>query len=109
MITNDIKMNNIPKRIFLNVGDLEDSNIDFAELRDVTWSAERIYDTDVEYILKPSQAKKSVARLAKEANGRSRACRTCKYLKRCTPEISELCCKAFVEGYTKGYKQGRKI
>ena len=100
-------MKNIPKRIFLNVGDLEDSNIDFAELHDVTWSAERINDTDIEYILKPSKAKKSVARLAKEANGRSRACRTCKYLKRCTPEISEICCKAFEEGYTKGYKQGR--
>lgn len=45
-------MKNIPKRIFLNVGDLEDSNIDFAELRDVTWSDDRIYDTDIEYILK---------------------------------------------------------
>ena len=102
-------MNNIPKRIFLQVGNLEDSNIDFAELRDVTWSAERIYKTDIEYILKPAKAKKSVKEMAKETNGRSRACRTCKYLKRCTHEISELCCKAFVEGYTKGYKKGRKI
>lgn len=102
-------MNKIPKIIFLQVGEEEDSNIDFDELRDVTWSAERIYDTDIEYILKPSKAKKSISQMAKEANGRSRACSTCKYLKRCTPEISELCCKAFVEGYTKGYKQGRKI
>lgn len=100
-------MNNIPKRIFLQVGDLEDSNIDFAELHEVTWSAERIYDTDIEYILKPSKVKKSIAQMAKEANGRSRACRKCKYLTRCTPEISELCCKAFDKGYTKGYKQGR--
>lgn len=100
-------MKNVPKTIFLQVGDLEDSNIDFAELGDVTWSAERIYKTDIEYILNHAKAKKSVARLAKEANGRSRACRKCKYLKRCTPEISEICCKAFEEGYTKGYKQGR--
>ncbi len=102
-------MNKIPKRIFLQVGEEEDSNIDFDELRDVTWSAERIYDTDIEYILKPSKAKKSIAQMAKEANGRSRACMKCKYLKRCIPEISDICRKAFEEGYTKGYKQGRKI
>lgn len=101
-------MKNIPKRIFLNVGDLEDSNIDFAELRDVTWSAERIYETDIEYIIKPAKAKKSVREMAKETNDRSRACRECKYLTRCTPEISEICCKAFERGFVKGYKQGRK-
>ena len=101
-------MDNIPKSIFLQVGDLEDSNIDFAELRDVTWSAERIYDTDIEYILKPAKAKKSVAQMAKETNGRSRAGKSCQYLMKCTPIVSEICSKAFVEGYTKGYKQGRK-
>ena len=102
-------MNNIPKRIFLQVGDLEGDIEEFDGLYEVTWSADRIYKTDIEYILKPSKAKKSVARLAKEANGRSRACRKCKYLKRCTPEISEICCKAFERGYTKGYKQGRNV
>lgn len=101
-------MNNVPKRIFLQVGDLEDSNIDFAELHDVTWSADRIYKTDIEYILKPSKAKKSVGEMAKETNDRSRACRKCKYLTRCTPEISEICCKAFERGFVKGYKQARK-
>lgn len=59
-------MNNPPKRIFLQVGDLEDSNIDFAELRDVTWSAERIYKTDIEYIIKPAKAKKSVRKWLKK-------------------------------------------
>ena len=103
-----LKMNNIQKRIFLQVGNLEDSNIDFAELRDVTWSAERIYDTDIEYLLKHAKAKKSVAQMAKETNGRSRACKSCQYLMKCTPIVSEICSKAFVEGYTKGYKQGRK-
>ena len=101
-------MNNIPKRISLQVGDLEDSNIDFAELRDVTWSADRIYDTDVEYILKPAKAKKSVNQMAKEANERSRACKECQYLMRCTPIVSEICCKAFERGFVKGYKKARK-
>ena len=102
-----LKMNNIPKRIFLQVGDLEDKNIDFDELRDVTWSADRIYDTDIEYILKPAKAKKSVREMAKEANGRSRACKSCQHLMKCTPVVSEICCRAFEDGYTKGYKQGR--
>lgn len=33
-----------------------------------------IYKTDVEYILKPAKAKKSVKQMAKEANGSSRSC-----------------------------------
>ena len=101
-------MNNPPKRIFLQVGELEDSNIDFAELRDVTWSAERIYDTDIEYILKPSKAKKSVAQMAKEANGRSRACAKCSLRMTCTDIDTEICNNAFVEGFVKGYKKARK-
>ena len=108
MTTNDIKMNDIPKRIFLQVGDLDDSNIDFDELRDVTWSAERIFDTDIEYILKPAKAKKSVMKMAKEANGRSRACAKCSLRMTCTDIDTEICNNAFVEGYIKGYKQGRK-
>ena len=101
-------MNNIPKRIFLQVGDLEDSNIDFAELRDVTWSAERIYKTDIEYIIKPAKANKSVAQMAKEANGRSRACRKCSERMTCTFIDREMCRNAFVEGFVKGYKQAKK-
>lgn len=50
-----LEMNNLPKRIFLQVGDLEDSNIEFSELHEVTWSADRIYDTDIEYIIKPAK------------------------------------------------------
>ena len=103
-----LKMNNIPKRIFLQVGDLEGDIEEFDGLYEVTWSAERIYDTDIEYILKPAKAKKSVAQMAKETNGRSRACKSCQYLMKCTPIVSEICSKAFVEGYTKGYKQGIK-
>ena len=103
-----LKMKNIPKRIFLQVGDLEDSNIDFAELRDVTWSAERIYDTDIEYILKHAKAKKSARQMAKEANGRSRACAKCSLRMTCTDIDTEICYRAFIEGFMKGYKQGRK-
>lgn len=108
MTTNDIKMNDIPKRIFLNVGDLDDSNIGFDELRDVTWSAERIYKTDIEYIIKPAKAKKSVEQMAKEANGRSRACVNCSLFMNCNMITQNICSDAFIEGYKKGYKQGRK-
>lgn len=101
-------MKNIPKKIFLQVGDLEDDNVDFSELSDVTWSADRVYKNDIEYILKPTKAKKSVVKMAKEANGRSRACRRYQYLMRFTPEFSEICDNAFVEGYKKGYKQAKK-
>ena len=98
----------MPKRIFLQVGDLEDSNIDFSELHEVTWSAERIYDTDVEYILKPAKAKKSVVQMANEANERSMACAKCSERMTCTFIDKEKCRNAFVEGFVKGYKQARK-
>ena len=101
-------MKNIPKKIFLQVGDLEDDNVEFSELSDVTWSAERIYKNDIEYILKPAKAKKSVEQMAKEANGRSRACAKCSLRMTCTDIDTEICNNAFVEGYTKGYKQAKK-
>lgn len=44
-------MKNIPKRIFLNLGEIEHSGIkDFNELSEVTWCAGRIYDSDIEYV-----------------------------------------------------------
>nr|DAT13029.1 MAG TPA: hypothetical protein [Caudoviricetes sp.] len=44
-------MKNIPKRIFLNLGDIEDLGVkDFKELSDITWSEERVFDSDIEYI-----------------------------------------------------------
>ena len=101
-------MKNIPKRIVLQVSDLEDDNVEFSELSDVTWSADRVYKNDIEYILKPAKAKKSVEQMAKEANGRSRACAKCSLRMTCTDIDTEICNNAFVEGYTKGYKQGRK-
>ena len=101
-------MMNLPKKIFLQVGDLEDSNIDFAELHDVTWSAERIFETDIEYILKPAKAKKSVKQMAKEANGRSRACAKCSLRMTCTDIDTEICRNAFVEGFVKGFNEYKK-
>lgn len=101
-------MKNIPKKIFLQVGDLEDGIEDFSGLHEVTWSAERIFKTDVEYILKPAKAKKSVEQMAKEANGRSRACAKCSLRMTCTDIDTEICNNTFVEGYTKGYKQAKK-
>lgn len=44
-------MKNIPKRIFLNLGEIEYSGIkDFKELSDVTWCEDRVFDSDIEYI-----------------------------------------------------------
>ena len=54
------------------------------------------------------KAKKSVKKMAKEANERSRACKECQHLMKCTPVVSEICCKAFERGFVKGYKQAKK-
>lgn len=44
-------MKNIPKRIFLNLGEIEHSEVkDFKELSEITWSEERVFDSDIEYI-----------------------------------------------------------
>lgn len=46
---------------------------------------------------------------ALKANGLSRACGKCKLgMRRCTPEIAEVCKNAFVEGYKKGYEQNKR-
>ena len=46
--------------------------------------------------------------MAKEANGRSRACAKCSLRMTCTDIDTEICNNAFIEGYIKGYKQGKK-
>jgi hypothetical protein len=44
-------MKNISKRIFLNLGKIEHSGVkDFKELSDITWSEDRVFDSDIEYI-----------------------------------------------------------
>ena len=101
-------MKNLPKIIFLHVGNLEDGIEDFSVLHEVTWSDKRIFETDVEYILKPSKEKKSVNKMAKEANGRSRACVNCSLFMNCNMITQKICSDAFIEGYIKGYKQAKK-
>ena len=101
-------MKNIPNRIYLQCGEDLSDNADFNELRCITWTTEKVFDNDIEYILKPAKAKKSIAQMAKETNGRSMACMKCRLLTRCTLDTAEICSNSFVEGYTKGYKQARK-
>lgn len=51
-------MKNIPKKIYLQI---EDSNIeikDFRELKITTWCEEKIFDSDIEYVLN-NKGKKS--------------------------------------------------
>ena len=54
------------------------------------------------------KAKKSVEQMAKEANGRSRACVNCSLFMKCNMVTQKICSDAFIEGYKKGYEQGRK-
>ena len=54
------------------------------------------------------KANKSVEQMAKEANGRSRACAKCSLRMTCTDIDTEICNNAFIEGYKKGYKQGKR-
>ena len=54
------------------------------------------------------KAKKSIEQMAKEANGRSRACKDCCLFIKCSMITQKICRDAFIEGYIKGYKQGRK-
>ena len=54
------------------------------------------------------KAKKSVEQMAKEANGRSRACNICSLFMKCNMATQKICSDAFIEGYIKGYKQGKE-
>ena len=54
------------------------------------------------------KAKKSIEKMAKEANGRSRACVNCILFTKCNMETQKICSDAFIEGYIKGYKKGKK-
>ena len=54
------------------------------------------------------KAKKSVEQMAKDANGRSRACAKCSLRMTCTDIDTEICNNAFIKGFMKGYKQARK-
>lgn len=54
------------------------------------------------------KAKKSVEQMAKEANGRSMSCKDCSLFLNCNMATQKICSDAFIEGYIKGYKQGRK-
>lgn len=44
-------MKNLPKKIYLNIGDGVPDDTDFCDLSEVTWSEERINDSDIEYVI----------------------------------------------------------
>ena len=54
------------------------------------------------------KAKKSIEQMAKEANGRSKACKDCSLFMDCNKTTQKICSDAFIEGYIKGYKQAKK-
>lgn len=45
-------MNNIPEKIWLNLGEEVPEDADFRDLSEVTWSENKIFDKDVEYVRK---------------------------------------------------------
>ena len=52
-------MKKYTKRIFLNLGEIEHSGVkDFNELSEITWSEERVFDSDIEYIRETKTKKK---------------------------------------------------
>ena len=58
------EIKNVPERIFLVLGDgIFDGSEDFDELSEVTWSKERVYPNDIEFIRKKVRMK---IRLAKK-------------------------------------------
>lgn len=62
-------MKNIPKKIYLQVGDLnpeEVKDIDFNDLAEVSWCSDRIYKSDIEFVLSDVSASKQ-----------SRKCKEC--------------------------------
>lgn len=54
------------------------------------------------------KSKKSVKKMAEEANKKSRACAKCIKMFMCNSIDMSICSDAFIEGYIKGYKQGRE-
>lgn len=43
-------MNNIPEKIWLNLGEEVPEDADFRDLSEVTWSENKVFDNDVEYV-----------------------------------------------------------
>lgn len=43
-------MKNVPERIYLNIGDGVPNDVDFRDLEEVTWSDERINDSDIQFV-----------------------------------------------------------
>lgn len=54
------------------------------------------------------EKKLSVLDKARQASGRSRACRNCRfYMNMANIEVCKVCANSFVEGYQKGWKERR--
>lgn len=45
-------MENIPEKIWLNLGEEVPDDTDFHDLSEVTWSENKVFDKDVEYVRK---------------------------------------------------------
>jgi hypothetical protein len=48
-------MTNIPKTIYLQIGKECSTDEDFKDLAEVSWCAEKIFENDIEYVLKEKE------------------------------------------------------
>ena len=44
-------MKNVPEKIYLQIGEDCPDDVDFYELSEITWCADKIHDNDIEYQL----------------------------------------------------------
>ena len=77
-------MKNIPKKIYLQIGDLtpdEVKDIDFKDLAEVSWCDERIYKSDIEFVLSDvsvSKQRLKCAKCSREIETYKDYCATCR-------------------------------
>lgn len=61
-------MKNKPKRIYLQVGE-DNGDEDFNGLSEVTWSKDRVYDSDIEYVLSDEYLEENLRKIILENEG----------------------------------------
>ena len=54
-----VKIKNIPKVIYLNVGEIYEDEIEFSDLREVTWCEDKIGNNDIKYKLVKYEVKQA--------------------------------------------------
>lgn len=59
-------MKNIPQKIYLQIGQGNEDEPDFSAFSEVTWSAERVFSNDIEFVLQQPPVSGSLPLVDKE-------------------------------------------